>query len=248
MTPLSCIKHRLAAALCCIPCLLLAKSHIDFSFTDYPKGELITAATTPWRISVEGGREVRATVVRENGVPALRVQSTGGGGLTFSSATNNAYRTSALTVQPGMTIRWTLDWKVPMDADPHQQVLIRLDDGQPAGGHFLAGFGLTQKGIVYMTDPNFEPISQQMTILPKDAITVEPGQWYRATFQLQISEERQITSTLTIQEKDGAAAPHTVDAVYTPSEIKTNDGIVRMIISVAEGTDLLIGDFQLSSK
>ncbi len=242
------LSCHLSMALCG-PSLLLAESatsHLAFPFTDSAEGELPAGNAAPWRISSAEEGAFRPTIVMdEDGQNALHVKSDGKGSISFSTRTNPLNRTQSLQIHSGSVIEWSFEWKVPGDGNPGQTALVRLDDGSASAGHFLAGLAFTKKGLAHLIDPEVEPISRQMAVLTKNA-TVTPGKWYQTSFRLEISADGRVASTVSIQEKGEPGTLTTESATFTPSALNP-DGAVRVVISVFEGTDLLLRELQLRS-
>ncbi len=238
------------AAVLCFPDVSRAGSpmtHLDLSFADAPEGELSATGSAPWRMSDAEEGAFRPVVVKgEDGVVALHVKSNTKGSISFSSRTNATYQTASLNAEPGGTIEWSFDWKIPEGGSSEQLTLIRLDDGTAAAGHYLAGLGLTKRGLAHLVEPNFEPVSKQMVLFPKGSVSTVPGKWYQTTFRLELSDSGEVTSTVTIQEKGEFAPLYTDSATFTPGSLNPK-GVVRILISVTEETDLFVANLRLRS-
>ncbi|HWL50910.1 MAG TPA: hypothetical protein VNQ90_00640 [Chthoniobacteraceae bacterium] len=161
-------------------------NHLDVDFNDYPLGPLTTAGTSFTGISNATGVTSSYTVESLSATDrVLHVVKSGGTSsvtLRTTPAPDNPTGTQELKITANSSYVWSFDFQAP--TTPDQGAFFRLDDGAASAGRYIAGLRLSGGTISYLTNPNTETLTSQMTAIPTDVLSVQAGVWYEVSFSI----------------------------------------------------------------
>lgn len=160
-------------------------SHFDVDFNTYPLGALSTAGTSFSAISNGAGVTASSYTIKDVGTDrVLHVTKTAGATQNSSSITlrTGSPTGTDLKLTTNSTYLWSFDFQAP--TNPDQSAFFRLDDGGAAQGRYLAGFRISGGTFSYLTNPNIEALSSQMTAISTSLLSVEAGTWYEVSFTI----------------------------------------------------------------
>lgn len=177
-------------------------THFDIDFDDYASGTLVTSGTA-WSYQQFGATP--PTVQPASGDKHLSVSGVPETArlVTLTSSTNATTGTQTMNIAPSSSYQWKFSLLLPnmgeVDAPEFAPVLIRLDNGSASARRYLTGLAITEEGqLRYMTNPNVETLSTQMTYAPDSEFLFQTDTWYDVTFDITTSANLTITYDLTI--------------------------------------------------
>ncbi len=234
-------------------------NHFNVDFDTYPLGPLSTAGTSFSGISNGTGVTSSSYTIENAGTGrSLHVTKTAGATQNTSSITLRTGSPSGteLKLTADSTYVWSFDFQAP--TNPTQSAFFRLDDGGAALGRYIAGFRITGGALSYLTNPNTEVLSSQMTQVPTNQLSMEAGIWYEVSFTISTFAIAPGTNPLNIglsydfsitKRGESEAAFFTTVLNLMPNDLRaTGNNAVRMGMSfTGTSNDLYLDNLRLQT-
>lgn len=204
-------------------------THFDIDFTTNSTG---TLPPTGWLNS-----NVTAVIEESGGNKYLGLTAstpTGSRSLILSTTTKATPPTLTLNIAASSAYQWSFSFLLPTGAlGAVNPALIRLDDGASGAGHFITGLSIRNGMLEYLTNPNVNPLSSQMTGVSTSIFQLQENVWYQATFDITTAADLKISYNLNIT--GGITSFSTTVTDLVPSALTTNTA-VRAAFGSSDGT------------